>query len=126
MTERRKNAIDRCPERIKDEIAHASMRRVIKRIIFDIKHVNPKKQEVPMTVYTNGTWAGGCTHTIINSGGELTAGSAVATWLLSLNEDEILKALIEEVKSGRMTQLKANATFENYAKRVFNAYEEGK
>ena len=33
MTERRKNPIDRCPERVKNEIAHASVRRMIKRLI---------------------------------------------------------------------------------------------
>ena len=79
-----------------------------------------------MTVYTNGTWAGGCVHTIVNSGGVITSGPAVAAWLLSLGEDEILKALIAEVKKGRMTQRKANSMFEYYYKRTFNAYEEGK
>jgi len=77
-----------------------------------------------MTVYTKGTWVDGCVHTIVNSGGVLTAGPAVAAWLLSLNEDEILKALIAEIKTGRMTQRKANSMFEYYAKRTFNAYEE--
>jgi hypothetical protein len=33
MTERRNNPVDRCPERIKDEIAHASIRRMIDRLI---------------------------------------------------------------------------------------------
>jgi len=33
MTERRKNPIDRCPERIKNEIAHASVKRVIERLL---------------------------------------------------------------------------------------------
>lgn len=42
MTERRKRPIDRCPERIKDEIAHASIRKVISRIIFNIKHKENK------------------------------------------------------------------------------------
>jgi len=76
-----------------------------------------------MTVYTNGTWANGCVHTIVNSDGILPSGPTIASWLLSLSEDEILKALIAEVKTGRMTQLKANSTFEYYYKRTFNAYE---
>jgi len=33
MIERRKNPIDRCPERTKDEIAHASVKRVIERLL---------------------------------------------------------------------------------------------
>jgi hypothetical protein len=33
MTERRINPVDRCPERVKDEIAHASIRRMIDRLI---------------------------------------------------------------------------------------------
>ena len=33
MAERRKNPIDRCPERTKNEIAHASIRRMIDRLI---------------------------------------------------------------------------------------------
>lgn len=37
MTERRKHPIDRCPERIKDEIAHDSVRRMVKRVISDTK-----------------------------------------------------------------------------------------
>ncbi len=43
MTERRSNPVDRCPEHIKDAIAHASMSKVIKRIIFNIKHVKEEK-----------------------------------------------------------------------------------
>jgi len=43
MTERRINPVDRCPERLKDEIAHASVKRVIARIIFNIKHIQEEK-----------------------------------------------------------------------------------
>lgn len=43
MAERRTNPVDRCPERVKDEIAHASIKRVISRIIFNIKHTKEKK-----------------------------------------------------------------------------------
>lgn len=75
-----------------------------------------------MTVYTKGTWAGGCVHTVVNNGGVQPSGPAIAAWLFSLKEDEILKALIAEVESGRMTQAKANQTFEVYTKRTHNAY----
>jgi len=37
MTERRKRPIDRCPERIKNEIARASVRKLLKRVISNIK-----------------------------------------------------------------------------------------
>jgi len=33
MVERRKNPIDRCPGHVKDKIAHASVRKMIKRIV---------------------------------------------------------------------------------------------
>ncbi len=42
MTERRKSPIDRCPERTKKEIAHASVERLFRRVILNIK----QKQEV--------------------------------------------------------------------------------
>ena len=40
MIERRKNPIDRCPERTKDEIAHASVKRMIERLL---KHTKEEK-----------------------------------------------------------------------------------
>lgn len=42
MMERRKHPIDRCPERTKDEIAHASVSKLIKRVIFNIKKQEKK------------------------------------------------------------------------------------
>jgi hypothetical protein len=42
MSERRINPVDRCPEHVKDAIAHASIRKVIARIIFNIKHEEKK------------------------------------------------------------------------------------
>jgi len=42
MTERRINPVDRCPEHVKDAIAHASIKKVIARIIYNIKHKEGK------------------------------------------------------------------------------------
>lgn len=42
MTERRVSPVDRCPKHVKDAIAHASVKKVIARLIFNIKHVEGK------------------------------------------------------------------------------------
>ena len=44
MPERRIRPIDRCPEHVKDRIAHASVRKVIDRIIFNLKHIKYEKE----------------------------------------------------------------------------------
>jgi len=44
MTERRKHPITRCPEHVKDKIAHASVKKVIDRMIFNIKHIKPREE----------------------------------------------------------------------------------
>jgi hypothetical protein len=58
MSERRISPVDRCPEHVKDAIAHASIRKVVARIIFDIKHKEENEMTYVSDVIKNAIAAG--------------------------------------------------------------------
>ena len=68
-----------------------------------------------MTVFTKGTWADGCVHTIINDGGKKPDGPTIATWLHKLNPDEFCDALQAMIDDGYMDKDKADKTYNAYA-----------
>lgn len=74
-----------------------------------------------MTIKTNGNWAAGCVHTIIDDKGRKPGGQTIATWLMSLPENEILEALLDEIRSGEMTERRAAATLNAYTMRLGDA-----
>ena len=74
-----------------------------------------------MTIKTKGSWARGCVHTIIDDKGRKPSGKTIATWLMSLPENEILEALLDEIRSGKMTEQKAARTLNAYTMRLGDA-----
>lgn len=73
-----------------------------------------------MTILTNGTWAGGCVHTIIKDTPDKPDGPTVAAWLHALDFNEFCDALQAMIDDGSMGKDKADKTYNAYV----NKHEE--
>ena len=79
-----------------------------------------------MAVFTKGTWAWGCVHTVVNDDPVAPNVVAVAKWLHKLPFNEFCDALQSMIDDGYMDKDRADKTYNAYAKKheTHNAYEE--
>jgi len=69
-----------------------------------------------MTVYTKGTWAGGCVHTIVpDHDGTEPSGTTIGEWLHKLPYNEFCDALQSMIDDGYIDKDKADNTYNAYA-----------
>ena len=76
-----------------------------------------------MTILTNGNWANGCTHTIIDDQPYKPDCKSIMQFFLQLDEDALVEALLLETESGTLTQDEADRIMFGYCKQTFNAYK---